>query len=159
MITLVDDFLTDDEMDVIWDHINKGRWSIQSSNMMTPNHFLRMDLKQHKFFSRDIFRRVCDELGRQYDLLDVYYNGQWVGRDGDLHTDNCDMTALLYVSSYGDGWGGFTQINTKGVLPKIIPPVQKRLVAFPGNIIHKGFAYSQKDAPMRISLTYKLKNK
>ena len=77
---------------------------------------------------------------------------------GHFHEDGCDNTVLIYISEYDEEWGGFTQIKTPNNGCKFIYPIQKRMISFPGNWDHKGFAYSYNFCPMRLSLAYKLNN-
>jgi len=94
-------------------------------------------------------------------IKDIYFNGQWPGRDGIFHIDECDFTVLLYVSDYDPEWGGFTHfINSNNPKDHLaIPPITNRLVIFPSHIRHKAYSFCSQDCPMRISLTFKLDKK
>lgn len=152
---IVDNFLNADEFDTINCYLKEAKWSLQTSNE-TGLDFLYWDVSHGKFFNTTLFDRVQEELQVDTEIERVYFNGQHCGREGELHTDRCDVTALIYISEYNPNWGGFTQIVYSPTDQFIVPPVQGRLLAFDGNMYHKGYSYSYQDCPMRISLAYKL---
>ena len=132
-------------------------WQLQKSN---PNKeeldFLMSDITYDPFFSDYLYDKVVEQLdGDNYQLSRVYFNGQWNGREGNLHVDRCDFTALLYISPYEYGWGGFTEIMTKPE-PTLVYPIQNRLMIFNGNLIHKGYSFAYQTCPLRISLAFKI---
>lgn len=153
---IVDNFLSPEEFDKITSDLYRCQWYIQSSNSNNNSEFLIKHVSDDEFYNKTLYNRVQEELGLDTEIERVYFNGQWSGRDGELHTDRCDVTALIYISEYNPNWGGFTQIINSPTEQFIVPPVQGRLLLFDGNLYHKGYSYSYQDCPMRISLAYKL---
>ena len=152
---IVDNFLTKEELSCIQNDVNVGcSWSLQSSlsNGIT---FLMHDLTSD-FYTKKLFSKIQDEVEEELEIQRVYFNGQFCGREGKLHKDGCDLTALLYISEYNPDWGGFTQIVHSVTNQTIVPPVQKRLLIMSGMEYHKGYSYAYQTNPMRVSLAYKL---
>ena len=155
MIKVVDNFLTNEEMEEICKYLYEANWRVQCSSPQATSQFLMWEVSKINYFNTYLFNRVKKELNFKYSLQRAYFNGQWFGMDGQFHTDGCETTCLIYISGYENDWGGFTQILTSETTQEIIAPVQGRLVSFPGNWEHKAYAYSYQSCPMRISLAFK----
>lgn len=155
-VKIIDKFLTNLEMNNIWNVISNMSWKMQTSIVNKSGlDFLTSDVSDLEYFNSYLFNRIKKSLGIDVKLDRVYFNGQWHGREGEIHEDGCDVTALIYVSEYQSHWGGFTQV----FLPNkevIISPQQGRLMSFPGHCAHKGYSFSYQECPMRISLAYKM---
>ena len=153
---IIDEFLSLDDYNIIMEKIPDLSWIRQRSHPddMTSD-FLMSDVTDQDFFNKHLYEKVASTLDKDVKLQRVYFNGQYWCRDGNIHTDGCDITALIYITPYSPGLGGFTEI-LKGNDHHIIAPYQRRLVLFPGKWKHKGYAYSQQNVGMRISLAYKL---
>ena len=136
-------------------------WKVQRSVSINKEHldFLMSEVSNEEFYNKYLFDKVKQHLDGEYKLERIYFNGQWSGREGRLHNDQCDRTVLFYVSEYQYGWGGFTEIMTSTTEPTIIHPLKNRLLIFPGRIMHKGYSFSYQTCPMRISLAFKLHTK
>jgi hypothetical protein len=154
-IKIIDNFLSEEEMDFIQDYLETAKWSIQCSYPGSLE-FLMCNVTEVDYFKNYLFNRIKEELNFDYKLEKVYFNGQWFGRDGSFHKDLCERTCLIYINPHDVSWGGFTQIVESENKQEIIPPIQGRLVVFPGNLPHKAYAYSFQECPMRITLAYKL---
>ena len=103
-----------------------------------------------------MFYKVVEQLdGNDYILERAYLNGQWNGREGALHDDGCDITALIYMSPYEYGWGGFTEIMTEPE-PTLVYPIPNRLMIFPGKIKHKAYSFAYQTCPLRVTLAFKI---
>ena len=153
-IVTVDNFLSSRDLNQIDRDSADADWRIQRSDEHSKE-FLKCELKD-KFYTEYIFSKIKPHLDFDYKVSRVYFNGQWPGRDGSFHTDNCPRTALIYVRPYHPDWGGFTQIQKSKMEFEIIMPFQNRLVIFPGDAQHKAYAFSGDQLPMRVSLAYKL---
>ena len=114
-----------------------------------------MDLNDHEFFGDRYVKKLQSHFNQSYKLEAVFFNGQWPGRDGLLHQDGCDVTAVLFINQWKWDWGGFTQIMTPNKEIAVIPPVKNRLLCFPGNWHHKGYAFTS-GSPMRVTLACQL---
>ena len=160
-VKYVDSFLDKIDFKKVVDRTVNASWNIQRSISTNEEHFdfLYLDVSNEEFYNKYLFDKVKQHLDGEYKLQRIYFNGQWSGREGNFHNDNCDVTVLFYVSDYEYGWGGFTEIMTSSTSPTIIHPLQNRLLIFPGRIMHKGYSFSYQTCPMRISLAFKLHNK
>jgi len=146
---IVDNFLNSEEINYL-QQCPKA-WDIQVSDITNPKclQFLYYAPPIDKFY-KHLFEKLKKEIG-QYSAIRMYFNGQSYGMDGSFHSDNCDKTALIYVSPYDREWGGFTQIGEE-----IIAPVTGRMIIFDGMTPHKAFPFSRQACPMRITLAFKL---
>ena len=160
-VKIVEDFLESSDFDKVTERLQyPASWRMQSSDGEDGSQqFLYLDVSEEKYFNTYIFKQIKKHLDGEYKLERIYFNGQWSGREGRLHNDQCDRTVLFYVSEYQYGWGGFTEIMTSVSQPTIIHPLQNRLLIFPGKILHKGYSFSYQKCPMRISLAFKLNTK
>ena len=154
-IIIKDNFLNTIELQEINKTLLNPNWSIQKSFHTSKNEFLMKDVSNVYFYETHLFEKIQKEFNLDTQLKRVYFNGQWPKMDGDLHTDGCFKTALIYISTYKFGWGGFTEF-VDGDEHFVIPPIQNRIAIFPGDILHKGYSYTDSNCPMRISLAFKL---
>ena len=156
-IKIFDNFL--DEKDFQKLVSDDPAWNLQTSNFPRVKGeltFLSYDKTSDEFFNTYLFGKVAEILDRgYYNLLKVYFNGQWNGREGALHSDNCDITALIYMSPYQYGWGGFTEIMTEPE-PTLVYPIPNRLIIFPGKIRHKAYSFAYQDCTLRVTLSFKI---
>ncbi len=157
-IKIVDNFL--DRKDIQKITSNDLAWKLQTSNRGKGElTFLSSSKKGDEFYNTYLFDKVVEKLEEGYYRLEnVYFNGQWNGREGSLHSDNCDITALIYMSQYEYGWGGFTEIMTEPE-PTLVYPIPNRLVIFPGNILNKGYSFAYQYCPIRTTLAFKINQK
>ena len=157
-IKIIDNFLEKKDFKKIVS--DDPAWNLQTSNAGEGElPFLYSDLTDESFFNSYLYDKVVEQLdGDNYRLQRVYFNGQWNGREGTLHRDGCDFTALIYMSTYEYGWGGFTEIMTEPE-PTLIYPIPNRLVIFPGNIYHKAYSFAYQNCPLRVTLAFKINKK
>ena len=162
-IKIVDNFLDPIDFRKVVERTKyPAAWTAQCSNPHledSSQEFLELNVSEEKFFNTTIFNQIKKHLKGEYKVNRVYFNGQWFGREGYFHQDPCDVTVLLYCSSYQYGWGGFTEIMTSPTEPTLIHPLENRLCIFNGRIKHKGYSFSYQHCPMRKSLAYKLNTK
>jgi hypothetical protein len=165
-IKIVDNFLDPIDLKRVVSNLSYKEWSFQVSDrndlpgiLISSEVFLMSDVSDDEFFNSYLYKKLKEHLDGEYELERIYFNGQWSGRESTFHDDACDITALLYVSEYQYGWGGFTEIMTSAAEPTLIHPLQNRLCLFPGRIMHKGYSFSYQHCPMRISLAFKLNTK
>ena len=164
-IKIVDDFLEEKDLEklqlcTIIDHDYERKWQLQASDVLTDLKFLMSqvykidELEGDEFICTDICNKVKEQLPGKYEVTRIYFNGQWNGREGDFHTDGCDITALIYINPYQYGWGGFTEIMTEPS-PTLIYPLTNRLLLFSGHIKHKAYSLAYQQCPLRVSLAFK----
>ena len=125
-VKIVEDFLESSDFDKVTERLQyPASWRMQSSDGEDGSQqFLYLDVSEEKYFNTYIFKQIKKHLDGEYKLERIYFNGQWSGREGRLHNDQCDRTVLFYVSEYQYGWGGFTEIMTSTTEPTIIHPLK-----------------------------------
>ncbi len=164
-VEYVDDFLSKEDLLRVQQFILDPyvSWMTQKSlkRVSTKEQFSQDFLQKpvtDPFFSKYIFTKIQDFRPQLKSMkpIEVYFNGQWPGRDGGFHSDAGKKTALLYVSDYDPEWGGFTQFLSDAGNEIIISPRTNRLVLFDAPIKHKAYSFCNQDCPMRISLAYKI---
>ena len=157
-IKIVDNFLEESDFNQVTSFL-KENWRLQTSTLNVKElPFLYSELTGQSFFNTYLFYKVVEQLdGNDYILERAYLNGQWNGREGALHDDGCDITALIYMSPYEYGWGGFTEIMTEPE-PTLVYPIPNRLMIFPGKIKHKAYSFAYQICPLRVTLAFKIDN-
>ena len=155
-IKIVDNFLEESDFNQVTSFL-KENWRLQTSTLNVKElPFLYSELTGQSFFNTYLFYKVVEQLdGNDYILERAYLNGQWNGREGALHDDGCDITALIYMSPYEYGWGGFTEIMTEPE-PTLVYPIPNRLMIFPGKIKHKAYSFAYQTCPLRVTLAFKI---
>ena len=155
-IKIVDNFLEESDFNQVTSFL-KENWRLQTSTLNVKElPFLYSELTGQSFFNTYLFYKVVEQLdGNDYILERAYLNGQWNGREGALHDDGCDITALIYMSPYEYGWGGFTEIMTEPE-PTLVYTIPNRLMIFPGKIKHKAYSFAYQTCPLRVTLAFKI---
>lgn len=137
-----------------------GLWKMTnwSGSKPTERRFWFMDLREDSMFTETIFERVKQLTGKDFELRNVYANGQTFGHDGDFHTDGqeeANWTFLIYASEVTDG--GLTLFRIPGTkLLSAVEPVKNTGVLFKASLVHRGLAPSRDCDAMRVSIAYKL---
>jgi hypothetical protein len=96
---VVDDFLNQSEFDKVSSYITDHNvpWIHQSSGENEGLWFLFHDCTGKKFYNTVIFERIKNITEKDYVIKDIYFNGQWPGRDGIFHIDECDLIGVSMV--------------------------------------------------------------
>ncbi len=154
-LKIVENFLNKSDFDKLYALSMNTEWTIQSSTIDQLT-FLYSEKTNDNFFNNYLYNMVLAHLEKNnYKLDRVYFNGQWNGREGSIHNDECDFTALLYLSPYEYGWGGFTEIFTE-TNPVLVHPYPNRLMIFNGLLSHKAYSFVYQQCPLRITLAFKI---
>ena len=155
-VTFVEDFLNESDFLTTVSKIHNFHepWFFHQSTPESTNSFLISGLDNDEYFTHYLFNKLKLHLDGEYVLERVYCNAQWPGREGDIHVDECDLTALLFLQEYKYGWGGFTEVFTDP--PCVVHPYPNRLIIFPGMVEHKGYSFAYQNCPIRFSLAFKL---
>ena len=118
-----------------------------------------MDLQDDPMFSDTIFEKLKHITGKNFELRNVYANGQTFGYDGDFHTDGTEdsnWTFLIYASEVTDG--GLTVFRIPGQeLLSAVEPNKNTGVLFKANLVHRGMAPSRDCDALRVTVAYKLR--
>ena len=94
-IKIIDNFLSVNDLDIITEYISGSSWTMQSSRSGDGSSFLMYNVSNKEFFNNYLYKKVASTLKKDVELERVYFNGQYWCRDGNIHTDGCDITANL----------------------------------------------------------------
>ena len=122
-----------------------------TSNGTSP--FYSVDFNIKEPIVEKLVKQINSSTGGSYLVKRVYANIQYAGMDGTWHTDDGDVTALLFVNQELEG-GNF-EIRFPGQETTLISPVPGRLILFEGKYLHRGLSSLTLAVP-RISLAFKL---
>ena len=140
---------------------DNGAWKMTnwSGSKPTERRFWYMDLQDDPMFSDTIFEKLKHITGKNFELRNVYANGQTFGYDGDFHTDGTEdsnWTFLIYASEVTDG--GLTVFRIHGQeLLSAVEPNKNTGVLFKANLVHRGMAPSRDCDALRVTVAYKLR--
>lgn len=140
--------------------IDNGSWKMSnwSGSKPTDRRFWIQDLMEDPLFNDTVFERIQKITGKQFELRNVYANGQTFGQDGDFHTDGSDpayWTFLIYASEIEDG--GLTLFRVPGSkILAAVEPVRNTAVLFKASLVHRGLAPSRDCNALRVTIAYKL---
>lgn len=122
--------------------------------------FWKLPLDNEPFFTNHFFNIIKSRTGKDFELLEVYCNGQTYGQDGHPHIDCVwgeTHTFLYYATqNWNLTWGGQTifLIDSQKVG---IDPRPNNGILFTTNLMHYGEAYNQFCRDLRMTVCYKLK--
>jgi len=122
-----------------------------TSNGISP--FYSVDFSIEEPIVLNLVKQINTCLKNSYSAKRVYANIQYAGMDGTWHTDDGDVTALLFVNQELEG-GNF-EIRIPGEETALISPTPGRLIVFEAKYLHRGLSSSTLAIP-RISLAFKL---
>jgi hypothetical protein len=166
-IKLIENFLTDRELETALSIINNNCWKfghISNGIELINTPFWSMDLMDNEFFSVYIKELIEKTFSRKYILHRVYANGQTYGQNGSYHKDSEDpntYTVCLYLTDIHkksiDTAGGYLYIKLENEKYNVCyEPVFNRIILFPSNYYHKGCAFNRFVLDMRICISWKL---
>ncbi len=122
--------------------------------------FWKLPLDDEPFFTEHLFNIIQTKTEKQFDLLEVYCNGQTYGQDGHPHLDTVwgeTHTFLYYANKdWNLTWGGQTVflVNNKRIG---IDPYPNSGILFTTDLLHYGEAYNQFCRDLRMTVCYKLR--
>ena len=140
---------------------DNGAWKMTnwSGSKATERRFWYMDLMEDTMFSDTIFETIKSITGKDFELRNVYANGQTFGHDGDFHTDGTEdsnWTFLIYATEVSDGGLTLFRIPDTKLL-SAVEPIRNTGVLFKANLVHKGMAPSRDCNALRVTIAYKLR--
>ena len=163
---IYDSFLPQNEYENLRYNIFSGKnvkWSLQCSDpeaSQSDRVFLYCDVQDDPFCNTHLFSYIQRCFDSKVELNRVYYNGQQPNFHGSYHTDDGDVTAILYVNitPYQPVWGGWTELYDEDTEERhMVHPVDNRLLLFDAKLLHRGLAFLNPADPIRVNLTYKMK--
>lgn len=115
--------------------------------------FYSVEFETKEPIVKTLLEKINTHFDTNFTVKRVYANIQYTGMDGTWHTDDGDVTALLFVNDNLEE-GNFEirleENNTQSILP-----LPGRLVVFEGRYLHRGLSSTTLAIP-RISLAFKL---
>ena len=138
--------------------MERPKWSFTGGR--PPNQFWHMDgLEEDGYFRRDLFRLICEKLGRTFEIERIYANGQTATQSGAPHTDDGDTTFLYYPNPHWKpSWKGSLHFLTGREITRVVPYMPNRGLLFPASLVHYADAPSRRFTGLRVSLAYKLRS-
>ena len=174
MIDVYDDFFSEEIREEIWNLLGRNKWGCGGGikNGSVGNWFWHMDyLEDESYFNDYLYNLICDKLGKKYEIVEIYANGQSAGQSGYPHTDGTlrsspnsnkvyypvDFTFLYYPNpEWKLNWNGHLIFSEDGKEPtKIVGYKPNRAILFPAKIMHYADAPHRYFTGFRISLAYK----
>ena len=140
---------------------DNGAWKMTnwSGSKPTERRFWYMDLQDNPMFYDTIFEKLKHITGKNFELRNVYANGQTFGYDGDFHTDGTEdsnWTFLIYASEVTAG--GLTVFRIPGQeLLSAVEPNKNTGVLFKANLVHRGMAPLRDCDALRVTIAFKLR--
>lgn len=126
--------------------------------------FWKLPLGDQEFFTNQMFEIIKKRTEMDFELLEVYCNGQTYGQDGHPHLDNVwgETHTFLYYANPGWNltWGGKTVfLDLEENKKAEIDPIPNRAILFTTDLMHYGEAFNQFCRDLRTTVCYKLKEK
>jgi len=166
MINVYRDVFDKDDVQLIQEYIISQNWQfghVSASNDDQTNYkkFWIMTLRNDPVFTQYFFEKVKKIIGKNFTLLDVYFNGQTHGLSGSWHKDstNDNEYTFLYYSNtdWKIHWGGETIFEIDNVIHHFLPIPNTGLL-FPGNVWHFANGPSRDCYDLRTTLAFKLRD-
>jgi hypothetical protein len=111
----------------------------------------------------DIWKSIIKnfDLGGDYEIINLYANGQTFGMNGDWHKDSQDAgryTFLIYFTKGDESLIGDTEFKMGGMITSNAPKTNTAIL-FPSNIEHRGCGPKKEFKDLRITIAFKLLKK
>lgn len=152
-VTSIDNFVSPEFISSLRDTIMLDRKHAYNMTSNGTSPFYSVDFNIKEPIVEKLVKQINSTIKSSYSVKRVYANIQYAGMDGTWHTDDGDVTALLFVNQELEG-GNF-EIRIPGEETTLISPVPGRLILFEGKYLHRGLSSSTLAVP-RISLAFKL---
>jgi Rps23 Pro-64 3,4-dihydroxylase Tpa1-like proline 4-hydroxylase len=173
MIEVFDNYLSEQEIESLFNTLKMGLWNIEdhlsygSKEMLVPggSYYYRLNFETGV---AEIFTHILTRLQEHPLIKDKYYfngagrNAYKLGDQTGLHTDEGDLTALVYGNKeWHINWGSETVFADKfqpdADIIKSVSPKPGRLVIFDSRIPHTGRPPSSLYTKHRYSVAYSFK--
>lgn len=122
--------------------------------------FWIMKLKDNSFYSDYLLNIIKEKTQQDYELYDVYANGQTFGQMGDFHTDwpNSDGRTFLYYANtvWKSEWAGKTAFRMSDNDYYYNQFTPNSAILFPGEIPHMSEGVSRLFTGLRVTIAWKL---
>jgi len=146
---------------------SKSSWRFGFKSDITNNlreniPFWKLSLDDSYFFKQTLFDRIQKITEMNFELLEVYCNGQSHGQDGHPHVDDVHGETHSFIYYANPNWnltyGGQTVflVDNKKIG---IDPHPNTGILFTTDLMHYGEAFNQFCRDLRMTVVYKLKLK
>ena len=155
-ISVYDNFFEEEIQKEIWEKMLKPKWSYTGGGT-SRNRFWHMDgLEKEKYFSEYLYEIICKKLDKKFTSIGrIYANGQTVGQNGSIHSDDGEMTFIYYpnLEWKTEYQGNLNFYHNREIIETVIYK-SNRAILFPAHMIHGAEAPIGKEQ-LRVSLAYK----
>jgi hypothetical protein len=167
-IKVFDNFLTEKDQDLILESLSRPKWSFNGGDSDISPFWHMRNLEDEDFYSHYLLDSIENSVGNQFDVINIYANGQTAGQSGCPHIDTGDYTFLYYPTPDWDNTmgGSLFFLNVVGEnnlldseIIKTVSYKSNRAVFFPCNIAHYSNAPDRHYNGIRLSVAWKLKVK
>ena len=167
-IKVFDNFFSEEIQDLILESLSRPKWSFNGGDSDISPFWHMRDLEEEDFYNHYLLNIIENSVGKQFDVINIYANGQTAGQSGCPHIDTGDYTFLYYPTlDWDNTMGGslfFLNVIGENNSPdsEIIKTVSyktNRAVFFPCNIAHYSNAPDRHYNGIRLSVAWKLKVK
>jgi Rps23 Pro-64 3,4-dihydroxylase Tpa1-like proline 4-hydroxylase len=164
-IKVFDNFFTLDIQEKILQSLERPNWSYNGGDRYTSPFWHMRYLEKEDFYSNFLLDKIETALNMQFDVINIYANGQTAGQYGSPHIDTGDYTFLYYpVPNWDITMGGsLFFLNVIGEnnaqnseVIKTISYKGNRAVFFPTQISHLSEAPERHCNLLRLSVAWKL---
>lgn len=146
----------------ILDDVTSANWQFghgsRADKKVYP--FWIMQFKDNPFYSDYLLNIIKEKTQQDYELYDVYANGQTFGQMGDFHVDWYDprgRTFLYYANtSWKPEWAGKTVFEMSDGDYHYNPFTPNSAILFPGQIRHMSEGVSRLYTGLRVTIAWKL---
>lgn len=152
-VTIIDNFVSPEFVTGLRSTILLDRKHSFNMSSVGIYPFYSVDFDINDPIVKKILSQINKATSNNYTVKRVYANIQYSGMDGTWHTDDGDVTALLFLHEPLEG-GNFEIKYSIGNI-EIIEPIPGRLILFEGKYLHRGLSCTTLGKP-RISLAFKL---
>lgn len=170
-IIITDNFLDDNELNILLDHLYKKdmKYGHSSGDREIFNNQFFSTHNTESFFNEYILKKIEKHVSKKFKIDRHYMHIQTYGLDGGYHIDNADKnkyTFCIYINDIKKGCNNKEIMeNTSGEFFIKIPnkkeiicidPVNNRGVFFKSDYLHKGMAFNRFYSQFRLCITWKL---
>jgi len=115
--------------------------------------FYSVDLNPEEPVIKLLLNKINSLVSGAYNIKRVYANIQYSGMNGSWHTDDGQLTALLFINEELQDGNFEIKLSSNDI--STIEPLPGRLLVFDSALLHRGLSSSTLRIP-RISLAFKL---
>ena len=167
-IIVFDNFLEYKVQKKILESLSRPKWSFNGGNLDISTFWHMRNLEDEDFYSVYLLNIIQKAVKKQFDVINIYANGQTAGQSGCPHIDTGDYTFLYYPTlDWNNTMGGALNFlnlidendSEDSEIIKSVSYKTNRAVFFPCRISHYSDPPDRHYNGIRLSLAWKLKIK